>query len=161
MRTVEYKKGFTLLEVVVSTAVFLIVVPALTTTFVSSLKSSLSNTTKVQASFLGEEGLEAVRILRDNGWSANIAPQASGSNFYLTFGGTTWSTTTANVYVNGMFERRLQLTDVYRDGAQNIVLGGGTLDVNTKKVKVFVSWFSGSGTTTKSLETLLTNIFKN
>lgn len=151
--------GFSLLEIVIAASVLTVVMLGAIGTLTLAIKMSLSNTAKVQAVFLEEEGIEAVRILRDNGWTTNIASQVSP--FYLVFDGTTWQATTANVYVDGMFERRVTIESIYRDAQQKIVWSGGTLDSNAKKVTVAVSWLSGNATTTKSISTILTNIFNN
>lgn len=156
-----YNKGFSLVEIVVGAAVCLIVIVGLSGAFSLILKLSLANTTKVQASFLEEEGIEAVRILRDNSWAGNIATQTSGVPFFLSFTSGTWATSTRNVFVDNLFERKVTLTSVYRDGSQNIVSSGGTLDPKTMQATVSVSWLSGGATTTKSLSTYITNIFNN
>ncbi|MCX6701945.1 MAG: prepilin-type N-terminal cleavage/methylation domain-containing protein [Candidatus Zambryskibacteria bacterium] len=161
MKMHTYKKGFTLIEVVVGSAVCLVVLVGLLSAFTVTLKLSLANTSKVQASFLEEEGLEAVRILRDNGWNTNIASQSSGVPFYLTFSGGTWQVTTTNIYIDGIFERKITLTNVYRGANQDIVSSGGVLDAKTRKATVSVAWSSGGATTTKSISTYFTNIFNN
>jgi len=113
----------------------------------------------VQASLLLEEGLETARFLRDASW-ANVSVPATGTTYYLTWSGTNWATsTTANVYVDGRFERTLRLDDVYRDGSDDIVPSGGTLDVGTRKATVTVSWWDRTATSTRTISTYLTNIF--
>lgn len=150
-----------LVEAVIGTAVFLAVLIPLMSVFNTAVTTSRDNIYKIQASLLAEEGLEVVRLLRDNGWTANIAPHSSGSTFYLSFDGTNWVSSVNNVFIDNQFERKVIFYDVNRDGSKNIVLSGGTLDSDIKHVAVFVSWKSGNATTTKILETYLTNIFKN
>jgi len=155
------ENGFSLVEVIIVISIFLaVLIP-----FVSLLnlisRSALANTAKVQAAFLEEEGLEIVRILRDSGWNANIASQTPGAYLFFTFDGTRWATTTSNIYIDGFFERKALVSQVYRDNNQNIVSNGGSLDSNTKKITVFVSWTDRGATTTKSLSTYFTNIFNN
>lgn len=155
------RRGSILVEAVIGSAVFLTVLLALVSAFTTAVKTAAGNTEKIQAAFLAEEGMEIIRLLRDNGWSANIASHPSGEVFYLSFDGTAWQATSANGYIDGKFERKASLHDVYRDGSKNIVSSGGSLDAETKRAAVSISWLSAGATTTKSLETYLTNIFKN
>lgn len=155
------QNGLALVEAVVAVGASLAVLLGILGVFAFILKSSLNNSAKVQASYLAEEGLEAVRILRDNGWNANIASVQTGTPFYLAFDGSTWQATTTNNYVNNLFERQVVLDNVYRDSNQNIVTNGGTLDPNTKKATVSVAWSSHGATTTETLMTYFSNIFNN
>lgn len=156
-----YKKGFTLVEIVVGVAICLIVLIGLMNAFTITLKLSLANTSKIQASFLEEEGLEAARILRDNGWTANIATLTPDTTYYLAYNNNTWQTTSTNSYIDSFFERKIVTSNVNRDSNQNIVSSGGTLDPNIRKITISVSWLSGGATTTKSISTYLTNVFNN
>lgn len=150
-----------LIEAVVASALVLAVVGGLGSAFSLALKSSLSDTANIQSALLCEEGLEAVRILRDNSWSTHIAPKVSGTAFYLSFYGDTWTATSSNVRIDGFFERSVTLFNVYRDSSQNIVPSGGTLDANTKLAVVSVFWRDRGATSTRSLSTYITNIFDN
>lgn len=150
-----------MIEVVVASALCLSIVLGIVGAFTITLRSALNTTARIQAAFIAEEGLEAARILRDNGWSANIASQTLGAPLYLSFDGTTWKATTTNAFVDGVFQRTLVLDSVYRDGSKNIVSTGGTLDTNIRKATVSISWREGTATTTHSLATYLTNIFNN
>lgn len=150
--------GFTLIEAVISVAVVSVVLMSVAgiSTFLS--KASFENTAKIQAAFLAEEGLEVMRILRDDDWTTNIASQSAGVPFFLIFNSGSWQKTTEVFLIDGVFERSVVLTDVYRDGSFDIVSSGGTLDPNTKKFTVSVSWFSGGATTTRSLSTYLAKL---
>ena len=64
------------------------------------LKLSLENTEKVQAVFLLDEGVEAVKTMRNYAWSA-VASSTAGTTYYLTWQNSRWqSTTTPNVIDN-------------------------------------------------------------
>ena len=98
------------------------------------------------------------KIFRDTSWT-NISAPVTGSSYYLTFNGTSWATSTTNTYIDGVFERKIVLSDVYRDANDDIVSSGGVLDTGTRKATVTVSWYEKTATTTKSISTYLTNIF--
>ena len=158
-----HSRGFSLVEVVVATAICLTIVLGIVAAFVGTLRVSSGSTSRVQASFLEEEGLEAVRILRDSSWSGNVASLTSGTSYYLVYDGAavTWKATTTKQFIDGTFDRTFVLSDVYRDASKNIVVNGGTLDPTIKKVTVSVAWREKNATTTHSLSTHLTNIFNN
>lgn len=149
------------MEAVIATALCSVILVGLSSLFDLALKSMLATTAKVQATYLEEEGLEALRLLRDNGWSANIALEPSGVPFYLVFDSGAWQSTSTNNKIDNIFTREIVLADVYRDGAQDIVSTGGDLDPNTRKATVTVSFSERGVTIVKSLSTYLTNVFKN
>ncbi|PIQ69447.1 MAG: hypothetical protein COV90_01360, partial [Candidatus Tagabacteria bacterium CG11_big_fil_rev_8_21_14_0_20_41_11] len=61
-----------------------------------ALKLTEESARNTQASFLLEEGVEALKILRDSSWSANIAPLASGTVYYFAFTNHNWQATSTN-----------------------------------------------------------------
>src|SRR3990167_6202962 len=152
--------GFVLIEALVASSILSVVLAAGIGAFLLSVRLHFGSTAEVQSAFLAEEGLEALRIMRDNGWTANIASQTASSTFYISFNGSTWVSTASNTYIDGTFERSVVLYDVYRDGGEDIT-ESGTLDPDTKKVTVSVSWRTQSGTSTRSLSIYMTNMFNN
>ena len=155
------KTGFTLVEAVVSVAVIGIVLVSLSGVSAFLTRASNGNTAKIQALFLAEEGIEIMRILRDQGWTTNIASISLNSPFYLSFTGGNWQKSATNVFIDGLFERKVTLESVQRDSSSNIVSSGGTVDPNIKKIIVSVSWSTRGATTTKSLSTYLANNFND
>ena len=151
-------KGFGLIEIIVGSAILTVSLAAVATYFQKSLQFNQDNKKIVQASFLLEEGLEVVKFFRDTSW-LNISGLTSNTSYYLKFDGTKWATSTSNVFVDNLFERKLVINNVSRDANDDIVSSGGTNDADTKKATVSVSWGGRNGTTTKSISTYLTNIF--
>ena len=85
MKKLGHKKGLGLIEIVVGTAIISLSLVGLVTAFNVFIRTGLSNTNKIQATYIMEEGLEAVRYLRDAGYSANISSLTSGTSYYLLF----------------------------------------------------------------------------
>ena len=152
------KRGFGLIEIIVGGAVLATSLLGISAYYQQSLRVSRSTAQLVQASLLLEESLEVAKFFRDASW-ANISAPATGATYYLSFNGTNWATSTANTYIDGVFERTIRLDDVYRDGTDDIVSIGGTLDAGTRKVTATVSWWDRTATTTRTIETYLVNIF--
>ena len=151
-------KGFGLIEIIIGSAILTISLIAISTYFQKSLQLSQDSGKTVQAGFLLEEGVEVVKFFRDTSW-VNISGLTAGTFYYLQFDGTKWATTSSNVFISGVFERKLVINNVSRDANDDIVSSGGTNDADTKKVTVSVSWLGRNGTTTKSISTYITNIF--
>ncbi|MEK9182160.1 MAG: hypothetical protein AAB781_01055 [Patescibacteria group bacterium] len=153
-----FSKGFGLVEIIIGSTILTVSLIAISTYFQKSLQLSQDSGKTVQASFLLEEGIEAVKFFRDTSW-VNISGLTAGTSYFFQFDGTKWATTSANVFVDGVFERKLTIDNVPRDVNDDIVSSGGTDDPDTKKATVSVSWLGRNGTTTKSISTYITNIF--
>lgn len=150
-------KGFGVVEIIIGSALISIALIGLIGAFQSSLVASREAGRKLTATFLAEEGVEAARLMRDRSWT-NISRLSTTTVYYLTFTGGTWSTTTVSSQIFGTYYRTVRVSDVKRDGSQDIA-ETGTWDPNTKKVTTDVSWSKRGATTTVSLSSYLTNIF--
>jgi len=154
------KKGFAILEIVVAVAIVSLALFGLSEAARISLVVMNETTKHIQASFLLEEGIEAVKSMRDQSWQADINPLTVGTYYYLTFSNNRWRTSAQNVLADRLFERKFKLANVYRDSNDNIA-GSGTLDTGTKLLTVSVAWSGHTGTTTQSISTYIANIFSN
>ena len=152
--------GFSLIEAIVGISIFSIFIFSVMLASQLSQRTASESVRNIQTSFLLEEGVDTIKILRNTSWSANIASLVVGTNYYFNYNGTTWVSSPANVYVDGIFERKFVLENVYRDASDDIA-SSGTLDVGTRKATVNVSWLGRSGTTTKNAVFYLTNLFSN
>ena len=150
--------GFMMIEALVAASIITASILAATAVAYKSVYISRQAFRISQASFLLEEGAEAVRIARDNAWS-NISSLMVGTNYYPTFLHGTWVlSTTANTV--DIFTRKVVLTNVNRDdNTKDIVDSGGTLDNDAKLVTVTVSWIEGGTTVVKTLQFYIMDIF--
>lgn len=158
MRKFNFKNGFGLIEVIVGVAIISVSFLGLMSVANLSFKILQKSSNNIKAGFLLEEGAEAVKIMRDSGWS-NISSLSNGVNYYLNFNGATWLTTTTPVYADNIFERKFVLSDVYRDTNDDIATSGA-IDTGTKKITISVSWKEGGNTATQSFSTYITNLFE-
>ena len=111
----EMDKGLTLVEVVIATSVILVFFMALFGVNNIYIRSAFQNANTIKATLLAEEGLEAVRFLRDASWEDNIEVLTVGQNYGLVLQSNSWETTTDNIYTDSLFERIVTFNDVYRD----------------------------------------------
>jgi len=157
----KLNSGLTLVEVLIATSIILVFLVALLSVHSLYLRVALSNGNAIAAAYLAEEGIEAVRFLRDSSWDTNIAPLVLGTNYGVLWNGTTWATSTTNTWIDTGFARTVTFSAVYRDTNRDIVSSGGTLDPNTRLLVSSVSWPNAGATTTKSISTYLTDILEN
>jgi len=168
MKKVNFKKGIELVEVLIAAFIFTVVLATLITASNLYLSGADANLKSVKAAYLAEEGIEAVKTIRDVGWS-NITSLASttattSQNYYLLFNTTTslWQATTTASYgsVDSLFVRSFNLSNVVRETSDSYhnISSSGTADPNTELLKVSVSWQNQGSTTTKSISTYITKI---
>lgn len=149
----------TIVELVVAVAIVAVFVVVVANSYAVLLRLAFSNTQKIKAVFLLEDTLEAVKFLKTANWQEHIQPLQSESDYFLSFNGNSWAVSDENVFIDGLFERKFILEDVYRDGAGQIVdPASGNLDESTKKVTAFVSWQKGSATTTRLMSTYIAEL---
>lgn len=155
------KRGFSLVEVLIACAIISASTFALVSASTQGLQLSREALRQTQANFLAEEGAEAVKSIRDDSW-ANISSLIVDTNYYLTFDTNTnkWSLVTTNPGpIDSLFTRTIILRAVNRD-ANDDIAASGTLDPNTKKIDINISWTSSNTTTSsKDLSLYISDIF--
>jgi hypothetical protein len=155
----KYNSGITLVEVIISASILLIFITSVTSVYVTFIKTSSQGTGEIKSYYLAEEGVEAVKTIRDGSWSTGIMDVATSTPYYLYWSGTLWQATSTEQVIDG-FYRTFTLSDAFRDGNDDLA-ASGTFDSDTRKLLVDVEWFQDAATTTQSLETYITNIFDN
>lgn len=146
-----------MVEVLMTISIITISVLGFMSVAQKSIYLSRQSTHTVQAGFLLEEGAEATRIIRDNGWN-NISSLTSGTNYYLSFNGATWTlSTTLNTV--GIFTRRITISNINRDNSTSDISSTGTDDPSTKLITVNVSWLEGTTAVSKNLSFYISDIF--
>ena len=152
-------KGFSLIEIIIGTAI--ISATFVTTIGVYSSLVGLSGDAlpRIQSSMIAGEGVQALRLMRDAGFSSNIASLTLDTPYYISWSqaSSTFFATTTPVVVDNIFYRTFTLSNMYRDGSQNIA-SSGTLDPDGRLATVSVSFPKRNGTSTQVLQTYILNI---
>ncbi|MFA5840869.1 MAG: hypothetical protein WC847_01170 [Candidatus Paceibacterota bacterium] len=151
------RRGFMAVEILVAASIITVSVLAATAVAQKAVYISRQSLHVTQASFILEEGAEAVRILRDNAWT-NISSLTAGINYYPTFAGGTWTLSSTPNTV-GIFTRTVSIANVNRDNTTQDISATGTNDPGTKLVTVTVSWLEGGVTINKVLQFYIIDIF--
>jgi len=144
-------KGFSILEIILSVAIFSIFSAAAVTFFMSALSAEQQSLQYETASSYATAGLEAVRAIRDDSFDNLNNMDKSG----LEFSNDKWKLSGESDSFD-IYKRVISISDVSRDGDGNIVSSGGTMDPDMKKIVSVVSWTDSSNQTASTeLETYL------
>ena len=131
------QKGQSLLEIIVALAIFALVGSLMAPFIVKSFVGLERGGEQTQAEALAQEGIEAVRSIRDNAWNEIFYNQSAtvvGSGKWTLNG----EGTTEEI---GQFTRVITFDNVCRDTLHEIVsCPGNYTDVHSKKITVTVDW---------------------
>jgi len=147
-------QGSVLLEVVIVLSVMTILVLGVVQLSVYNIRTSRMVLDETQAVYLAEEGIEIVKLLRDDGW-AIFADTDRGTSYYLTQGIDGWEFSSTPVST-GDFSRTITIYDVERDISDDIAVSG-TADEQTLRVVSSVSWSHAGSTVERSFSTYITD----
>lgn len=138
-------RGFGLLEIIIAVAIISGSFFALAEVSTLAVRITQAALAEQQAIFLAEEGIENARLARDTSWASLLASSGTG---------------TINT-----FTRAVTLEDVYRRNSDDDIIPASssdpkTLDPNTKKITMTVSWQTQKGIVNTTLSAYLTNLFE-
>lgn len=164
MKKINFKKGISLVEILIAVFIFSIVLGSLIVASNMYLSSAGDSLKSAKAAYFAEEGIEAMKTIRDANWT-NISNLSTSTAYYLSFNTSSstnyfWTATTTATSTDG-FTRKITVSNISRDSTGHIVSSGGTIDTSTKLITVSVSWLAKAGAITKSLSTYITNIIGN
>lgn len=129
-----HKKAFSLVEILLAIFVFTLFSTAVVYLSLDTASRATQVEIKNEALLYAEEGMEAVRNIRDRNYLDLVA-----GSYGLSFAADTWSFVAAPETIDAYYQRTVLIEDVYRDGAGDIA-ASGTLDPETKKITVSVTW---------------------
>lgn len=151
-----------MIEAIVVVSIMSVAFAAIISAALFSVKGGLGITDETQAVFLLDESVEAVRFMRDGGFSTNITPLVGVGAQYLEPATSSWVATTTNTLIFGQFSRTVEFSEVYRNNADGSIVPSTsgdpkTLDPGTVRVDVVISWANGS----RNATTYLTDLYEN
>ncbi|OGY25414.1 MAG: hypothetical protein A2Z24_02895 [Candidatus Woykebacteria bacterium RBG_16_44_10] len=156
------RRGFGLLEIVIVGAIIALGFMAIISFLIFSRGVTFEMGRRTEATSLAEEGMEVVRQLRDDGWTANIASKTAGTNYYPVISGSSWTLSGTNPgVINNLYTRTVQFATVYRNSTTDDVEPTGVEDQETKEVTVRVSWQESGRNKEVVLTTYITNFLDN
>ncbi|KPJ85933.1 hypothetical protein AMJ57_01315, partial [Parcubacteria bacterium SG8_24] len=127
-------RGVSILEALLSLAIFGILAAGVLIFVIGPLDFAGGSGQRERAVFLAEEGIAAVRSVRNDGWTGLAAGTygLSKSTGKWAFSGTS--------DITDIFTREIVVEAVNRDVSGDIVTSGGTPDPRTRRVTSRVSW---------------------
>lgn len=164
---IKNTKGIGLVEILIVTAVLGVGFLAVISFLIYSRGVTFQVARTTEATTIAEEGIEAVRSMRDEDWGNNIVPLISGNTYYPVVSGVNpddkWTLTTApQPLIDNLYTRTVVVENVGRDGSDDIdPSGGGNPDSNTKKVTVTVTWTENGRNKQVQLVAYITNLLSN
>lgn len=156
-------RGIALIEIIVGVAIIASSFLMLGNIAQLTVRLADVGTQRLQAVFLLSEGIEAVRAARDRGWTAAIAPLGTSTAYYLRFNGAgnQWEITATAQSIDGIFTRSFLLPEVERNGSDDIVASGGTVDPDTRRIDMTVAWSNRGRAYEEAISTYITDLFNN
>lgn len=153
--------GFGVIEIVVAVAIIGIVFFGIYEFALVSSTSVHASSRQIAAGYLAQEAVEIVRTKRNSSWDTDIATLSTGTPYYPNLVSNSWSLSLSNPgLIDNLYTRTVVLQDVLRDNDDNIA-SSGTVDPDTRKVTVTVSWDEKNGSQQIVLETYVTNFLQN
>jgi len=129
------KSGVVLMEMILVLAIGSTILTAVAVSLAGSQQASLQSSQNQQAELHLQEISEAVKSVKDAGWSSIADNDIYHPEVFLG----DWILV-ENEETIGIYKRRIEIEDVFRDETGNIVVEGGTLDPSTKKITAVVGW---------------------
>lgn len=154
---IKRETGSTLIEVVVVVAILAAVSLAFLGALAAISGFHEKNTSAIKAELLAEEGMEALRFIKEGGWDS-LASLSTGEDHYLTLSPSSWNLSPSPEVIDGRFLRSFRVYQVSRDASFDIVSNGGAIDPDTLLLEVKVDWNWKGATTTSSYQSYITNI---
>ena len=153
-------RGFGLVEMLIGASVLAVVLYGISNFFQTTLLASRSTQAQIQGDYLLEEGVEIAKHFRNASYADSFGKMSTSTAYYFSWDGANWATTTTSTLIDEKFERKFTIADVTRD-ANSDIAPSGTYDPDTKLITMSVSWWSGTATTTRSIQAYIMNIFTN
>ena len=140
--------AMSLIEIIIALAVFALIVSALTAMVTGGFSSLNQGKEQTEAASLANEGIEAVRVIRNQGFNNLTYSSTTGL-----LASSTWSFlgdgTSDSI---GKYTRKISFETLCRDGNYNLATcPASSTDIYSKKVTVTVSWVTSYGKTNSVL----------
>jgi prepilin-type N-terminal cleavage/methylation domain-containing protein len=133
------QNGFSLIEVIVAVALMISIATVGLGMILGSYGSLRLGEEQSKATFYSQQGIEAVRSMKNRSWDDFIDFPVCMSGCGVENDGSQWQWSSSPSQLD-KYSRIVELEDVYRDSNNDIVSSGGEIDPDTKKITSKVSW---------------------
>lgn len=132
--TLSASSGFSLVELIVAIAIFMIFAGGMITAAVGGHLNNLENIKLTEANIVSIETWEAIKSIRDDDWS-----KITNGTYGLSSSGNFWHFSGSSDVQNG-FTRTIGIYDVLRSDQGKIVTANGDIDPDTKLISIQLDW---------------------
>lgn len=154
------QKGISVVEIIVASAIIGISVTALTGAIQLYLKIVYQNTRETQAVMLLDETAEALQYLRDDSFVTHFENIQESTEYTIFWNGIAYEFTTSTISLPYEMSRTITFENVERDASDQLS-DSGTIDPNTKKANISITWPYANEQKTIEAELLIHNIYEN
>ncbi|MFP4616837.1 MAG: hypothetical protein ACLFNR_01600 [Candidatus Paceibacterota bacterium] len=152
------EKGITIVEILFSVAIVASFLGAIILAFLLYMQIATAAPQHTAAVFLADEGLEAVRSIRNRGWESEIESLQEDTSYNLYFSEGNWHATTTEQVIEGTFVREFVLKEVSRD-SEGRIDETGSIDDGSRRVDVVVTWDGLVGESQVEVSSYIMDIF--
>lgn len=151
-------RGITIIETLFAAALVATFMGVLSAALILYFQTSITVPKYTAAVFLADEGIEAVRTIRNEGWDSEIEVLNNDVFYHLYFSDGRWNATTTEQAIDETFTRTFVLREVERDVGGRIT-ETGTVNNDTRLVEVAVEWDGLIGKSDVEISAYIVNIF--
>jgi type II secretory pathway pseudopilin PulG len=149
----DNNKGQSLLEVILAMAIFAAIAGVLISMSVGGFRGLEQGGEQTEAEALAQEGIEAVKSIRDRAWNENTFADGITQRILPSAGQWAWNGAGSDTGLgtNGKFARTITFNNVCRDNTSQNIVNCGTCgatcytDVHGKRATVSVTWTTRGG----------------
>lgn len=157
----SFIKGISIVEIVIAAGIIAVSVTGIAGAIQIYSKIVYQNTRQAQAVISLDEGAEAIQYLRDVSFDTEIDSTTLGQEYSIYWNGTGYELGTTTILLPYDMTRTVTFSEVRRDSSDQIVLSGGTVDSNTKKATITITWPYKDEIKTLTSQMLVHNTYEN
>jgi Tfp pilus assembly protein PilV len=157
----SFIKGISVVEIIIAAGIIAVSVTGIAGAIQIYSKIVYQNTRQAQAVLALDEGAEAIQYLRDTSFQTHIELATINQEYSIYWNGTGYELGTTTILLPYDMTRTVSFDEIERDTQDQIVLSGGTVDSNTKKAIITITWPYKDETKTLVSEMLVHNTYEN
>jgi Tfp pilus assembly protein PilV len=157
----SFSKGISIVEIVIAAGIISVSIVGIVGAIQIYLKVVHQNTREAQAVLLLDETAEAIQYLRDISFEDTIGATDLDTQYTVYWNGTGYELATSTIMLPYDMTRTVSFEEVRRDSSDQIVSSGGSIDSETKKAQITITWPYKDENKTLVAEMLIHNTYDN
>lgn len=158
--TPSLKRGISIVEIVIASAIIAISVVGIIGAIQVYLKVVYQNTRETQAVLLLDETAEALQYMRDDSFSTHFDSITPGNTYTIFWNASGYELSTSTVMLPYEMTRTVVFSEVERD-ANDQISSSGSVDDDTLKAAITIAWPYKEDLKSITSEMLIHNTYDN